>query len=87
MTCPLCNDTGDQRYWEARWRDADAEIAKLRAALHGLVSAIANDQTSDSVLRSRVYAEAQQLCSSEQLTPQAFIEAKKERDDGWPEFD
>ena len=35
MACPLCNDTGDQRYWEGRWRDADAEIAKLRARLPG----------------------------------------------------
>ena len=33
MACPLCNDTGDQRYWEGRWRDADAENAKLRVAL------------------------------------------------------
>ena len=33
MACPLCNDTGDQRYWEGRWRDADTENAKLRAAL------------------------------------------------------
>ena len=40
MTCPLCNDTGDQRYWEGRWRDANAEIAKLRAALERSVIAI-----------------------------------------------
>jgi hypothetical protein len=20
MTCKLCNDTGEQRYWEGRWR-------------------------------------------------------------------
>ncbi len=22
--CPLCNDTGNQRYWEGRWRDEKA---------------------------------------------------------------
>jgi hypothetical protein len=33
MPCPLCNDTGEQRYWEARWRDADAENKKLRGEL------------------------------------------------------
>ena len=33
MTCPLCNDTGNQRYWEGRWRDEKAENERLRAAL------------------------------------------------------
>lgn len=31
--CRLCNDTGDQRYWEGRWRDADAELVRMREAL------------------------------------------------------
>lgn len=31
--CKLCNDTGEQRYWEARWRDEKAENDRLRAAL------------------------------------------------------
>lgn len=29
MVCPLCNDTGEQRYWEGRWRDADAALRAL----------------------------------------------------------
>lgn len=33
MTCKLCNDTGDQRYWEGRWRDERAENERLRVAL------------------------------------------------------
>lgn len=33
MTCKLCNDTGEQRYWEGRWRDEKAENERLRAAL------------------------------------------------------
>ncbi len=24
MVCPLCVDTGNQRYWEGRWRDERA---------------------------------------------------------------
>lgn len=31
--CNLCNDTGEQRYWEGRWRDEKAENERLRAAL------------------------------------------------------
>lgn len=31
--CKLCNDTGEQRYWEARWRDEKAENERLREAL------------------------------------------------------
>ena len=30
MPCPLCNDTGNQRYWEGRWRDEVAENRRLR---------------------------------------------------------
>lgn len=30
MSCPLCNDTGNQRYWEGRWRDEKAENERLR---------------------------------------------------------
>lgn len=37
MTCPLCNDTGDQRYWEGRWRDEKADNERLRTALKELV--------------------------------------------------
>lgn len=37
MTCPLCNDTGNQRYWEGRWRDDQKVIAALRLALHDIV--------------------------------------------------
>jgi hypothetical protein len=33
MACKLCNDTGDQRYWEGRWRDEKAENERLLAAL------------------------------------------------------
>lgn len=33
MVCKLCNDTGDQRYWEGRWRDDQKVIAALREAL------------------------------------------------------
>jgi hypothetical protein len=33
MACPLCNDTGDQRYWEGRWRDEKAENERLRAEI------------------------------------------------------
>jgi hypothetical protein len=33
MTCPCCNDTGEQRYWEGRWRDEIAENERLRARL------------------------------------------------------
>jgi hypothetical protein len=33
MSCPLCNDTGDQRYWEGRWRDERVENDRLRALL------------------------------------------------------
>ncbi len=33
MTCKFCNDTGEQRYWEGRWRDEKAENERLRAAL------------------------------------------------------
>jgi rubrerythrin len=36
MTCPLCNDTGEQRYWEGRWRDEKAENEKLRAEIERL---------------------------------------------------
>jgi hypothetical protein len=28
--CPRCNDTGNARYWEARWRDEKAEIERAR---------------------------------------------------------
>jgi hypothetical protein len=27
--CPRCNDTGNARYWEGRWRDTHAENQKL----------------------------------------------------------
>lgn len=47
MTCPLCNDTGEQRYWEGRWRDVDAvcaasttTIAELRAINADLLEAL-----------------------------------------------
>jgi hypothetical protein len=33
-TCTVCNGTGDQRYWEGRWRDEAAENDRLRLALH-----------------------------------------------------
>ena len=33
MTCKLCNDTGEQRYWEGRWRDEKAENERLMAVL------------------------------------------------------
>lgn len=33
MTCPLCNDTGEQRYWEGRWRDEKAQNERLRTTL------------------------------------------------------
>ena len=33
MPCPLCNDTGDQRYWEGRWRDEKARGERLRLEL------------------------------------------------------
>jgi hypothetical protein len=36
MTCPLCNDTGEQRYWEGRWRTEKAENERLRAVLESL---------------------------------------------------
>lgn len=36
MVCKLCNDTGEQRYWEGRWRDEKAENERLRAALGAL---------------------------------------------------
>ena len=39
MRCPLCNDTGDQRYWEARWRDEKAENERLLAALTEIATA------------------------------------------------
>jgi hypothetical protein len=39
MACPLCNDTGDQRYWEGRWRDSDAEATRLRKFLEIAVDA------------------------------------------------
>lgn len=31
--CTRCNDTGEQRYWEGRWRDEKADNDRLRAAL------------------------------------------------------
>lgn len=31
--CPLCNDTGEQRYWEGRWRDEYARAERLRLEL------------------------------------------------------
>jgi len=33
VNCPRCNDTGEQRYWEGRWRDEKAENEKLLARL------------------------------------------------------
>ncbi len=33
MTCPLCVDTGEQRYWEKRWRDERALNVELVVAL------------------------------------------------------
>ena len=30
MTCPRCNDTGDNRYWEGRWRDEKIENERLQ---------------------------------------------------------
>lgn len=35
--CKLCNDTGEQRYWEGRWRDEKAENERLRAALERMM--------------------------------------------------
>lgn len=35
--CKLCNDTGEQRYWEGRWRDEKAENELLRAALEKII--------------------------------------------------
>jgi hypothetical protein len=37
-TCKLCNDTGEQRYWEGRWRDERAENERLRADCRRLVA-------------------------------------------------
>jgi hypothetical protein len=31
--CPRCNDTGEQRYWEGRWRDEKAENERLQKLL------------------------------------------------------
>jgi hypothetical protein len=33
MNCPLCNDTGDQRYWEGRWRDERADNERLETII------------------------------------------------------
>jgi hypothetical protein len=31
--CPRCHDTGEQRYWEGRWRDEKAENERLQKKL------------------------------------------------------
>jgi hypothetical protein len=33
MSCKLCNDTSEQRYWEGRWRDEKAESTRLRKGI------------------------------------------------------
>ena len=48
MVCPLCNDTGDQRYWEGRWRDTDAENAKLRSMLARVATQLYNPFEPDN---------------------------------------
>lgn len=45
----LCNDTGEQRYWDGRWRDEKAENEKLRAALRSAREDI-NDYGLDNFL-------------------------------------
>jgi hypothetical protein len=51
MSCKLCNDTGEQRYWEARWRDEKAEIERLRAALRDLVDRWATERGYDGAIQ------------------------------------
>ncbi len=36
MCCPLCVDTGQQRYWEGRWRDERALNVELVVALQDI---------------------------------------------------
>ena len=40
MTCPLCRDTGEQRYWEGRWRDERALNAELVGVLEIILQII-----------------------------------------------
>jgi hypothetical protein len=51
MACKRCNDTGDQRYWEGRWRDEKAENERLRAALEPFVRGLTMFETGDCVTR------------------------------------
>lgn len=36
MLCKRCQNTGDHRYWEGRWRDEKAINADLLEALRGI---------------------------------------------------
>jgi hypothetical protein len=49
-TCTVCNGTGDQRYWEGRWRDEAAENERLRDAL----KEIADDPTGISTYQADI---------------------------------
>ena len=65
MPCPLCNDTGDQRYWEGRWRDADAEIAKLNEECQASMGEIENLRAEIAKLRAALQSvidQAETVC-------------------------
>ena len=50
MTCPRCNDTGEQRYWEGRWRDTNTEMVRLRWAIYQAGSAHAGGKPIDEIM-------------------------------------
>jgi hypothetical protein len=64
--CPTCG----KRYregWDNAHADAHLEVEWMRGVLRGLVSAVANDETSsDAILKSFAYAQAQRLCAFDQ---------------------
>ncbi len=48
----LLRSEGANRYWEGRWRDADAEIERLRAALQEIAD-MRYDNTSAATIAQR----------------------------------
>lgn len=54
--CPLCNDTGEQRYWEGRWRDEAAQNDRLRFALQTIHDTFCKDIEQGYKTKDKAYA-------------------------------
>jgi hypothetical protein len=57
--CPRCNDTGNSRYWEGRWRDTHAENQKLLDKIERLRASVDLLRKDNASLRDVIDPQAE----------------------------